>query len=48
MNEPLWKTLHVVQAGKIHRVSDAIWNTAGSIIAAGKVLDEIERIYSLK
>jgi iron complex transport system substrate-binding protein len=36
-----------VQAGKAEPVSDAIWNTAGGIIAANVMLDDIERIYGL-
>ncbi|MDO5604319.1 MAG: iron-siderophore ABC transporter substrate-binding protein [Paracoccus sp. (in: a-proteobacteria)] len=47
VNEPLWQNLPVVQAGKVHVVSDAIWNTAGGIIAANLLLDDIEGIYSI-
>jgi iron complex transport system substrate-binding protein len=39
--------LNVVKAGKVHAVSDAIWNTAGGIIAANIMLDEIEKIYGV-
>jgi iron complex transport system substrate-binding protein len=45
--DPLWQNLNVVKAGKAQPVSDAIWNTAGGIIAANAMLDEIETIYGL-
>lgn len=47
MADPLWAALPVVQAGKAQAVSDAVWNTAGGIIAANILLDEIETIYGL-
>lgn len=47
MADPLWAALPVVQAGKAQAVSDAIWNTAGGIIAANVMLDDIETIYGL-
>lgn len=46
--DPLWNNLEVVKAGKVHPVSDAIWNTAGGIIAANLMLDDIEQIYGLE
>lgn len=45
--DPLWQNLAVVKAGQVHEVSDAIWNTAGGIIAANLLLDDIEKIYGL-
>lgn len=45
--DPLWQNLAVVKAGKVHEVSDAIWNTAGGIIAGNLMLDDIEKIYGL-
>ena len=45
--DPLWNNLAVVKAGKVHEVSDAVWNTAGGIIAANLMLDDIEKIYGL-
>ncbi|MGB3336872.1 MAG: iron-siderophore ABC transporter substrate-binding protein [Devosia sp.] len=45
--DPLWQNLEVVKAGKVHGVSDAIWNTAGGIIAGNLLLDDIETIYGL-
>lgn len=41
-NDPLWKNLNVVKAGKAFKVDDTIWNTSGGVIAANKVLDELE------
>ena len=45
--DPLWQNLEVVKAGNVHDVSDAIWNTAGGIIAGNLLLDDIETIYGL-
>ena len=45
--DPLWLNLDVVKAGKAYPVSDAIWNTAGGIIAANLMLDDVEKIYEL-
>ena len=45
--DPLWQNLEVVKAGKVYPVSDAIWNTAGGIIAGNLLLDDIEKIYGL-
>ena len=46
--DPLWQTLSAVEAGKVHAVSDAIWNTAGGILAARLMLDDIARIYGVE
>ncbi|QGQ47914.1 ABC transporter substrate-binding protein [Metabacillus sediminilitoris] len=43
-NDPLWKNLEVVKAGKAYKVDDAIWNTAGGVLAANKLLDDLEEI----
>lgn len=48
MDEPLWQALDVVKAGKIHRVDDAVWNTAGGVLAANRLLDDLEAIYGLE
>ncbi|MEE4011583.1 iron-siderophore ABC transporter substrate-binding protein [Roseibium sp. FZY0029] len=45
--DPLWQSLSAVQAGKVHQVSDAIWNTAGGILAAKLMLQDIAGIYGL-
>jgi iron complex transport system substrate-binding protein len=48
LNDPLWQSLWAVQAGRVHEVSDAIWNTAGGILAATLMLEDIERIYDVE
>ena len=45
-NDPLWKNLNAVKNEKAYEVSDAIWNTAGGVIAANQMLDDIERMMS--
>ncbi|MBS4213319.1 ABC transporter substrate-binding protein [Neobacillus rhizophilus] len=42
--DPLWKNLNVVKNGNDHEVSDAVWNTAGGVIAANLMLDDLEKI----
>jgi iron complex transport system substrate-binding protein len=48
LNDPLWKSLKAVQNGKAIKVDDAIWNTAGGVIAANLMLDEIYEIYGIE
>ncbi|MBW6493927.1 MAG: iron-siderophore ABC transporter substrate-binding protein [Burkholderiaceae bacterium] len=48
LSDPLWQSLSAVQADKVHAVSDAIWNTAGGILAARLMLDDIARIYGVE
>ncbi|MGG4471228.1 iron-siderophore ABC transporter substrate-binding protein [Paenibacillus alvei] len=43
-SDSLWKNLNVVKEGNAHEVSDAVWNTAGGVIAANQMLDELEDI----
>ncbi|WP_028032375.1 ABC transporter substrate-binding protein [Chelativorans sp. J32] len=45
--EPLWQNLNVVKAGKAMAVDDAIWNTAGGVIAANLMLEELAKIYDI-
>ena len=45
--EPLWQNLPVVKAGKAVPVDDAVWNTAGGVIAANLLLDDIARAYGV-
>lgn len=45
LNDPLFKKLSVVQKGNVHKVSDTIWNTAGGVLAANLMLDDIEKIF---
>jgi iron complex transport system substrate-binding protein len=44
INDPLFQNLEVVKAGNVHKVSDTIWNTAGGVLAANIMLDELEAI----
>lgn len=44
-NDPLWNNLSAVKAGNVHKVDDAIWNTAGGVIAANKMLDDLEKYF---
>ena len=48
LEDPLWQSLSAVQAGRVHAVSDAIWNTAGGILAAQLMLEDIARIYGVE
>ena len=42
--DPLWKNLSAVKNGKTYSVNDAVWNTAGGILAAQKMLEEIQEL----
>jgi len=44
--DPLWKNLTAVQAGNAHKVDDVIWNTAGGILAANIMLDQVEEFFA--
>ncbi|MFC7365438.1 MULTISPECIES: ABC transporter substrate-binding protein [Bhargavaea] len=44
LNKPLFKNLEAVQAGNIYKVNDSIWNTAGGVIAANLMLDDLDEI----
>ncbi|NOV01011.1 ABC transporter substrate-binding protein [Paenibacillus planticolens] len=48
MNDPLWKNIDVVKNGNVHKVSDAVWNTAGGIKAANLLLDDLETYFLKK
>ncbi|HJV31192.1 MAG TPA: iron-siderophore ABC transporter substrate-binding protein [Bacillales bacterium] len=45
LNDPLFKNLQVVKNGEVHKVNDTIWNTAGGVLAANLMLDDIEKIF---
>ncbi|MEM7709693.1 MAG: iron-siderophore ABC transporter substrate-binding protein [Pseudomonadota bacterium] len=47
MSDPLWQSLSAVQAGRVHAVQDTVWNTAGGVLAAHLMLDDIARIYGV-
>ncbi len=42
LNDPLWQNLEAVKAGQVYKVDDAIWNTAGGVLAANLMLDDLE------
>jgi len=42
INDPLWNNLEAVKKGNVFEVSDTIWNTAGGVIAANMMLDDLE------
>lgn len=46
IEDPLFKNLKVTQEGNVHKVNDTIWNTAGGVIAANLLLDDIEKYFS--
>ena len=46
--DPLFKNLEVAKKGEVHEVNDAIWNTAGGVIAANLMLDDVEKIFLKK
>ncbi|MFD1706449.1 ABC transporter substrate-binding protein [Siminovitchia sediminis] len=43
LNNPLFKNLDAVKSGNIYKVNDSIWNTAGGVIAANLMLDDLEQ-----
>ncbi|MFD2171875.1 ABC transporter substrate-binding protein [Tumebacillus lipolyticus] len=42
LDDSLFKNLAVVKAGKVHKVDDSVWNTAGGIKAANLMVDELK------
>jgi iron complex transport system substrate-binding protein len=45
IENPLFKNLEVAKKGEVHKVDDAIWNTAGGVKAANLMLDDIEKYF---
>ncbi|QED49247.1 ABC transporter substrate-binding protein [Cytobacillus dafuensis] len=45
LEDPLFQKLEVAQKGNVHKVDDVIWNTAGGVIAANLMLDDIEEFF---
>lgn len=41
IEDPLFKNLSAAKAGNVHQVNDTIWNTAGGVLAANLMLDEV-------
>jgi iron complex transport system substrate-binding protein len=48
LNDPLWNSLSVVKNNHAYQVSDALWNTAGGVIAANLMLDQLYEIYEIQ
>jgi iron complex transport system substrate-binding protein len=46
--DPLFKNLEVAKKEEVHKVSDTTWNTAGGVLAANLMLDDIEKIFLKK
>lgn len=47
LTDPLWLGLSAVRAGRVHGVDDGIWNTAGGVLAAQLMLEDIAEIYGV-
>jgi iron complex transport system substrate-binding protein len=45
IENPLFKNLNASKNGQVHKVSDAVWNTAGGVKAANLMLDDIEKYF---
>lgn len=43
MGSPLWKNLAAVKAGRAFAVDDDFWMTGTGILAANRVLDDLEK-----
>ncbi|QCR31084.1 ABC transporter substrate-binding protein [Lysinibacillus sp. SGAir0095] len=43
-SDPLWQNLNAVKSGNAFEVSDAIWNTAGGVLAANLMLDDLGKL----
>lgn len=48
MKDPLWQNLNAVKNNKAYQVDDAIFNTAGGVLAANLMVDELYNIYELQ
>jgi iron complex transport system substrate-binding protein len=48
LKDPLWQQLDVVKAGNVHKVNDTIWNTAGGVLAANLMLDDLYKFFDVK
>jgi iron complex transport system substrate-binding protein len=42
LDDPLFQQLPVVESGNAHKVSDEVWNTAGGVIAANLMIDDLK------
>lgn len=48
LNDPLFQKLNAVKNKKHFKVSDTIWNTAGGVLAANLMLDDIGKFFEVK
>jgi iron complex transport system substrate-binding protein len=48
INDPLFQNLQVAKNKQVYKVSDTIWNTAGGVLAANLMLDDIEKRFLKK
>jgi len=46
INDPLFKQLNVAKNDRVYKVDDTIWNTAGGVIAANLLLDDLEKHFN--
>jgi iron complex transport system substrate-binding protein len=46
IEDPLFKNLSAYKNGNVHEVNDTIWNTAGGVIAANLMLDDLEKHFT--
>lgn len=45
IKDPLFLNLNVAKSGNVHKVQDDVWNTAGGVIAANLMLDDIHNLF---
>ena len=48
IDDPLFKNLEVAKKGEVYKVNDTTWNTAGGVLAANLMLDDIEKFFLKK
>ncbi|WP_039960527.1 hypothetical protein [Brevibacillus sp. BC25] len=46
LSDPLAKNMKVLQTGRTYQVNEAIWNTAGGILAANLMVKDLEKIFA--
>jgi iron complex transport system substrate-binding protein len=44
LNHPSFNNLEVVKAGKAYKVNDSVWHRAGGVLAAEKLLEDLETV----
>lgn len=48
LEDPLWQSLSAVKEDRVHAVDDAVWNTAGGVLAARLMREDVARIYGVE